>query len=170
LKVAHRLCRACKEDIGLEPNQFGGKFSVAFRFCFGKTPFNDKISALDITELSQPLRKPSKDAGFQHGWPGRAGKNADPLLKQVLESAHGQGETLAAKAGIADGVQRIGDQAALFAYADSRFLGLWGEGGGASAVPAPLLLALGKRASLGYLRLEISKPAIDLALHSALGL
>ena len=99
-----------------------------------------------------------------------AGKNADPLLKQVLESAHGQGETLAAKAGIAEGVQRIGDQAALFAYADSRFLGLWGESGGASAVPAPLLLALGKRASLGYLRLEISKPAIDLALHSALGL
>ncbi|HEY1537093.1 MAG TPA: hypothetical protein VGF76_23900 [Polyangiaceae bacterium] len=98
-----------------------------------------------------------------------AGRNADPLLKQVVESAHGQGETLASKAGISDGVQRIGDQAALFAYADARFVGLMAEGG-ASAVPAPLLLALGKRASVGYLRLEISKPAIDLALHSALGL
>ena len=99
-----------------------------------------------------------------------AGRNADPVLKQVVESAHGQGETLAGKAGISDGVQRIGDQAALFAYADARFIGSLGEGGGASAVPAPLLVALGKRASLGYLRLEISRPAIDLALHSALGL
>ncbi|HEY3665166.1 MAG TPA: hypothetical protein VGL19_04160, partial [Polyangiaceae bacterium] len=99
-----------------------------------------------------------------------AGKDAEPVLKQLTDSVHGQAETLASKAGIADGVQRIGEQAALFAYADGRFVGLGGEAGGASPLSAPLLLALGKRASLGYLRLEISKPAIDLALHGMLGL
>jgi hypothetical protein len=98
-----------------------------------------------------------------------AGKNADVVLKRVLESAQGQGETLATAAKIADAVQRIGDQAAVFAYADARAVGLVPDGGAPSAVPAPILLALGKRGNGASLRIEISKPAIDLALHGALG-
>jgi hypothetical protein len=98
-----------------------------------------------------------------------AGKNADPILKQVVDSARGQADTLAVKAEIAEGVQRIGDQAALFAYLDARVLGLFAGSNGAPSAPAPLLLALGKRGSSGYLHVEISKPAIGLALHSALG-
>ncbi|MEO8902164.1 MAG: hypothetical protein ABI488_09815 [Polyangiaceae bacterium] len=98
-----------------------------------------------------------------------AGKNADPVLKKVLDSASGQGETLAGKAGIAEGVQRIGDQAAVFAYLDARLVLPPAPSGGPASPPAPLLLALGKRGNSGYLQLEISKPVIDLALHRALG-
>ncbi len=95
-----------------------------------------------------------------------AGKSADPVLKKVVDSARGQGDTLASKAGIAEGVQRIGDQAAVFAYADARLAAPAAAG---PSLPAPLLLSLGKRGSAGYLQLEVSKPAIDLALRSALG-
>ncbi|MEO7036366.1 MAG: hypothetical protein ABI548_20650 [Polyangiaceae bacterium] len=98
-----------------------------------------------------------------------AGKNADPVLKKVLDSASGQGETLAGKAGIAEGVQRIGDQAAVFAYLDARLVLPPAPSGKTVSSPAPLLVALGKRGNSGYLQLEISKPVIDLALHRALG-
>jgi len=96
-----------------------------------------------------------------------ASKDADRTLKAVLQSAHGERPTLAEKAGIAEAVQRIGDQAALFAYLDARVLG--GLAGSAATLPAPLLLALGKRGPSGYLRLEIAKPAVDLALSGMLG-
>jgi hypothetical protein len=96
-----------------------------------------------------------------------AGANADALLKTVLQSAQGQHETLATKAGIADSVRRIGEQSALFAYLDARVP--FGASGEQAALPAPLFLALGKREQGAALRIEITKPALDLALHSALG-
>jgi hypothetical protein len=98
-----------------------------------------------------------------------AGKSADPVLKKVVDAANGQAETLGGKAGIAEAVQRVGDDAALFAYIDARLAAPVAAAGGAASAPAPLFLSLGRRGSSGYLRIEISKPAIDLALHSALG-
>jgi len=88
-------------------------------------------------------------------------------LKTVLQSAQGQHDTLASKAGISDSVQRIGEQSALFAYLDARVP--FGASGEQATLPAPLFLALGKREQGAALRLEITKPALDLALHSALG-
>ncbi len=95
-----------------------------------------------------------------------AGKDADALLKEVVTSARGQGETLASSAHITESVQRIGEQAALFAFLDARVTGLGPETG----PPAPVLLALAKRGSSGYLSVEITKAAADLALRGALGL
>ncbi len=94
-----------------------------------------------------------------------AGKDADPLLRQVVDSEHGAGQTLDSSAHIAASVQRIGEQAALFAFLDMRVAGFGSEG----ALPAPMLLALGQRGSAGYLRIEVLKTAVDLALHGALG-
>ncbi|MEP7052546.1 MAG: hypothetical protein ABJB12_19420 [Pseudomonadota bacterium] len=98
-----------------------------------------------------------------------AGKSADPVLKKVVDAAHGQAETLASKASIAEAVQRIGDQAAVFAYADARLVAPTAVAAGPASALAPLLFSLGKRGPSGYLRVEVSKSAIDLALHSALG-
>jgi hypothetical protein len=97
-----------------------------------------------------------------------ASKNADLSLKIVVGSAHGEHESLAAQVGIAESLGRIGDRAALFAYADARILAH--ELGDAANAVAPLLVALGWADKSAYLRLEISKPAVDLALHGALGL
>jgi hypothetical protein len=64
-------------------------------------------------------------------------------------------------------VQRIGAQAALFAFADA------GAGapidGGIPVAPAPVFLSLGKRERVGFLRIEISKSATDLALRRVVG-
>ncbi len=66
-----------------------------------------------------------------------ASKNADAVLKLVEQSARGEHDTLGTKPGFADSVQRIGEQAALFAYLDARVpLGTSGE---PTAFPAPLL-------------------------------
>ena len=95
-----------------------------------------------------------------------ASKNGDAALKTVVQSARGEQKTLGAQAGIADSVQRIGAQAALFAYLDARVpFGVGGE----QTLPAPLFLALGKRETGAALRIEIAKPALDLALQGALG-
>jgi hypothetical protein len=94
-----------------------------------------------------------------------AGKSADPLLEQVVASARSQADTLANKADIASAVQRMGDQVALYAYLDAR-VALAPD----APQPAPVLFAVGRRDSAGYLRVEIAKPAIDLMLHSAVGL
>ena len=95
-----------------------------------------------------------------------ASKNADTALKVVVQSAHGKRASLAATAGLADSVSRIGEQAAAFAFADARIA--FGAGTEPSPV-APLLFGLGRRESSAYLRLEVSKAAVDLALHSAVG-
>ncbi|HET7540827.1 MAG TPA: hypothetical protein VFK05_13180 [Polyangiaceae bacterium] len=96
-----------------------------------------------------------------------AGKNGDATLKTLVQAASGAHDTLGSKAGIGESVQRIGQQAALFAYLDAR-LPLAGNGARPGSA-APLLLSLGKRAEGAALRLEISKPALDLALQGALG-
>ena len=96
-----------------------------------------------------------------------AGKNADAILKTVVQSARGEHDTLSTKAGIADSVQRIGSQAALFAYLDAR--APFGASGQRAASPAPLFLSFGKREPGAALRIEITKPALDLALQGALG-
>ena len=72
LKVAHRLGGAGNEDIGVQPSQLFGKFRVAFRLCLGKTPFDDKIPALDISECPHSLRKPAQKACFDRGRSGIA--------------------------------------------------------------------------------------------------
>jgi hypothetical protein len=96
-----------------------------------------------------------------------AGKNGDAALKTVVESARGTRDTLGAQAGIADSVRRMGEPAALFAYLDARVpLAASAEH---AALPAPLLLSLGKREKGAALRFEVSKPALDLALQGALG-
>jgi len=96
-----------------------------------------------------------------------ASKDADATLKTVVESARGLHDALGAQAGIADSVQRIGDQAAVFAYVDARVP--FGATGEQAAFPAPVLLSLGKRERGAALRVEVAKPAIDLALRGALG-
>ncbi|HEY0467082.1 MAG TPA: hypothetical protein VGC79_22930 [Polyangiaceae bacterium] len=96
-----------------------------------------------------------------------AGKNGDASLKTVVLSARGEHETLGAKPGIADSVQRMGEQAALFAYLDARVP--FAASAAQAPLPAPLLLSLGKRKQGAALRVELTKPALDLALQGALG-
>ncbi len=96
-----------------------------------------------------------------------ASKNADATLKTVVQSARGEHDTLGAAAGIADSVQRIGEQTALFAYVDARVA--FGASGEQATFPAPLFLSLGKREHGAALRVEIAKSALDLALQGAFG-
>jgi hypothetical protein len=96
-----------------------------------------------------------------------AGRDADAGLLAVVDSAAGHHPTLSATAGISDAVQRIGEQAALYAYLDARVLS--GATGPALPTPAPVLLALGKRGTSAWVRLEIAKPAVDLLSTSLLG-
>jgi len=96
-----------------------------------------------------------------------AAKNGDATLKTVVLSARGEHDRLGTQAGLADSVQRIGEQAALFAYLDARVA--FGATGERAAVPAPLVLSLGKREHGAAVQLEIAKPALDLALSGALG-
>jgi len=96
-----------------------------------------------------------------------AGKNADASLKSVVRSARGEHSTLGTQPGVADSVQRIGDRAALFAYVDAR--AALGASPEPAALPAPLFVSLGKRERGVALRVEIAKPALDLALRGALG-
>jgi len=96
-----------------------------------------------------------------------ASKNGDAALKIVVRSARGEHDRLGMRAGIADSVLRIGEQAALFAYLDARVA--LGAGGERAALPAPLWLSLGKHERGAALHVEIAKPALDLALAGALG-
>ncbi|HKO53930.1 MAG TPA: hypothetical protein VJV79_39755 [Polyangiaceae bacterium] len=102
----------------------------------------------------------------QRAW-AAAGKNGDATLKTVVQSARGQHDTLGTAAGIAESVQRMGKQSALFAYLDARVP--FGASGERAAFPAATFLALGKREQGAALRIEIAKPALDLALQGALG-
>jgi len=103
------------------------------------------------------------DRGF-----AAASKNGDATLNTVVQSAHGEHDTLGAKPGIADSVQRIAEQAALFAYLDAR-VALAAGGGEPALAPAPLFFALGKSERGAALRIELTKPALDLALQQAFG-
>ncbi|MEO6598582.1 MAG: hypothetical protein ABIQ16_01825 [Polyangiaceae bacterium] len=96
-----------------------------------------------------------------------ASKDADVTLKAVVQSVHGQRATLAAQPDLGAAVDRVGEQAALFAYLDARLL--FGAAGAGSPEPAPLLLSIGKETKGAALRLEISKPVVDLALRGAMG-
>jgi len=96
-----------------------------------------------------------------------ASRNGDATLKRVLESERGEGDTLGAKPGMSDSVQRVGQRAPLFAYLDAR-VALSSEGD-KSALPAPLLISLSKHQKGAALRIELTKPALDLALQGALG-
>jgi hypothetical protein len=55
----------------------------------------------------------------------------------------------------------------LFAYLDARVA--FPASGEQSALPAPLLVSLGKREQGAAIRAELTKPALDLALRSAFG-
>jgi hypothetical protein len=103
-----------------------------------------------------------EQAGF-----AAASKNADLALKTVVQSAHGKRPTLAAQPGLSDAVARVGEQAALFAYLDARLA--LGAAGASPSDPAPLLLSIAKVSSGAGLRLEIGKPALDLALRAVTG-
>jgi hypothetical protein len=94
-----------------------------------------------------------------------SGKDAEPVLKQVVQAARAAEPSLGASPGIAGGVQRIGDQAALFAYADARALAASMD----ATQPAPVFFSIGKRNQAVFLRIEVSKPAISVALDRALG-
>ena len=96
-----------------------------------------------------------------------ASTNADSTLASVVQSARGEHPTLGAQPALADAVTRAGDQNALFAYVDARLL--FGAARAGSPQPAPLLLAIGKRATGAALRLELGKPALDLALRGVTG-
>jgi len=96
-----------------------------------------------------------------------ASHNADAALKAVVESARGRRATLADTAGLTDSVRRVGEQAALYSYLDARVV--FGSTGPASPAPAPVLLAVGKRGTSAWVRLEIAKPAVDLAAAGLLG-
>jgi hypothetical protein len=96
-----------------------------------------------------------------------ASKSGDGVLKTVVQSARGEHDTLGAKPSIADSVQRIGQQAAVFGYLDARVP--FGENSAPADLPAPLFFSLGKRELGAALRIEIAKPTIDLALKGALG-
>ncbi|MES1173353.1 MAG: hypothetical protein ABUL62_03415 [Myxococcales bacterium] len=96
-----------------------------------------------------------------------ASKHADAALKVVVQSAHGEHPTLAAQPGLSDAVERVGEQAALFAYLDARLA--FGATGAASPEPAPLLISIAKRGTSANLRLEIAKPVVDLALRGVTG-
>jgi hypothetical protein len=96
-----------------------------------------------------------------------ASKNADGALKAVVQSAHGEHPTLAAQPDLSRAIERVGEQAALFAYLDARLA--FGATGASSPEPAPLLLSIAKRAPGAALRLEISKPVVDLALRGVTG-
>ena len=95
-----------------------------------------------------------------------SGANAESVLRKVVLADRGSEASLGASPGVVDGVARIGDQAALFAYADAR-----GAAPTAPAAPAaPVFLSFGKRESSGVLRIEISKSAVDQALSRLVGL
>jgi hypothetical protein len=98
-----------------------------------------------------------------------SGKDATPVLQKVVLAKRASGATLGASPGLLDGIQRMGDQAAIFAYADAR-AGIPAGAGEAAVPPAPVFLSVGKRESAGFLRLEISKQAADLVLGRIVGL
>jgi hypothetical protein len=98
---------------------------------------------------------------------GASGKSASPVLKKVVLAARGADASLGGSPEISGGVQRIGDRAAVFAYADARIVG--SADAPAAAQPAPVFFSVGKRESAAFLRIEVTKPAIDLALNHALG-
>jgi hypothetical protein len=95
-----------------------------------------------------------------------AGPDAAALLEQLAHAARGSVPALGSDAEVASAVERMGQEASLFAYADAR-------AGGASAdaanKPVPLFLSLGKHTDTGFVRLEISKRAVDLALGRLTG-
>ncbi len=94
-----------------------------------------------------------------------SGKNAEPVLKQVIEAARAAEPPLGASPAIAAGVQRIGGQAAVFAYADARVVVASGD----ASTPAPIFFSTGKQNQALFLRIEVSKPAVSVALDRALG-
>jgi hypothetical protein len=98
-----------------------------------------------------------------------AGKDAAPVLEKVVLAARGSAASLGANANIAAGVQRIGEQAALFAYANAGSGAPAASGNAPVPPPAPVFFSSGKRENLGFLRIEISKPATDLALNRLAG-
>jgi hypothetical protein len=132
------------------------------------------VSRRTVTFRSAPSQKSALSA-LSFAWLvnptdgfAAASKNADLSLNTVVHSARGARESLASLAGIADSLERLGGQAALFAYADARILARVDTA--APNAVAPLLMALGRAGKSGYVRLEISKPAVDLAVQAALGL
>jgi len=91
----------------------------------------------------------------------------DETLKTLLASFRGERDALGSKPGLADAVARIGSRAALYAYVDAR-VAFAGSAEQATS-PAPFVFSLGKREQGAAVRAELAKPALDLALRSALG-
>jgi len=125
-----------------------------------KITFSPSSAATPHTQPSSPLSCAwfvTDEVGY-----AASGKDANSALQKLVLAARGRSRSLASTAGVAEGVQRAGNQAALFAYFDAQL--------GPKAAPAedarqaPLFLSAGKRENIGFLRIEISKPAVDLAL------
>ncbi|HEY4107047.1 MAG TPA: hypothetical protein VGM44_24270, partial [Polyangiaceae bacterium] len=94
------------------------------------------------------------------------GPDAGALLEHLAHAARGSAPALGADAEVASAVERMGQEASLFAYADARA----GEtSADAANKPVPLFLSLGKHADTGFLRLEVTKRALDLALGRLTG-
>ncbi len=93
-----------------------------------------------------------------------AGKEAEPLLARLTDAARGTAPRLGGNAAVASGVARLGEGTAVFAYADARVAAERD-----SEQPAPVLLGFGQRDQTALLRVEISKPALDIALQRVTG-
>jgi hypothetical protein len=98
-----------------------------------------------------------------------SGKNAERVLKKVVLAARGTDASLGSLPGIPDGVQRMGDQAALTLYGDARALAPASDSAPPMAPPEPVFVSVGKRDSSAFLRIEISKPAVSQVLDRAEG-
>ena len=92
-------------------------------------------------------------------------KAAAPLLGTLVQAAHGAGPTLGTNRAVAEGVARASTHAGIVAYVDLRALGATS----AASEPAALFLSLGRQGNAAFLRVEVSKPAVDFAIHGALG-
>jgi len=95
-----------------------------------------------------------------------ASKDAEALLRRVTSAARGAAPALGANAAVVSGVARLGEGAAVYAYADGRI-----AAGGDSSIPAPapILIGFGRSEQAALLQAEVSKPAIEIALHRATG-
>lgn len=153
--------------------QFGGEphvsESTAVRSDYAKPVQLAKITFVPAPSKDAKAAPPPIDCAWivePEAGSFAAGKHAEPLLHQVTEAARGAAPALGGNALVASGVARLGEQTALFAYADARVAA---SEDSAMAEPAPLLLGFGERNKAALLRIEVSKPAVTIALRRITG-
>jgi len=94
-----------------------------------------------------------------------AGKNGEAVLRRVTDAARGRAPALGGNAALASGVARLGAGTAVYAYADARVA----SEDSSMTAPAPILVGFGRDDQSALLRILLSKPAIDVALHRVTG-